>query len=248
MVLTGYCRQTFKDFEIFIADDGSGEEVRNGVNRFKKFIPITHFWQPHQGFRKSQILNETIRKAPIDYIIFTDGDCIPHRNFVLAHVLRRETKCVLCGRRVELGAKRSDSLTEDGVRRGELDKVDLGLFLKFLWERRRFIEEGVESSILSRLRTRRIRLLGSNFSLYKKHLLEINGFNEDYVGYGYEDVDLKYRLQLLGLQFKSVRNAAIQYHLHHKKRKIEVANLRILEITKKERKIVCTNGLRKLEG
>ena len=88
-------------------------------------------------------------------------------------------------------------------------------------------------------------LLGSNFSLDRTLFEEVNGFNEDFVGYGGEDTELEYRLRLVGARFAWVRHRAIQYHLHHASRAAKPSNEEILRETKASGKAACRNGLRK---
>ena len=82
-VLTGYSNQTFQDFEILIADDGSNSDTKQSIEKFSENIrqKVIHVWQKDNGFRKCKILNKAILRSSAKYIIFTDGDCIPKSNF-----------------------------------------------------------------------------------------------------------------------------------------------------------------------
>lgn len=84
LVLAGFERQTTKEFELIIADDGSAENVVLEINKLKSHytFPIKHIWQEDKGFRKNKILNKAITESETDYLIFIDADCIPHRGFV----------------------------------------------------------------------------------------------------------------------------------------------------------------------
>ena len=75
----GYSVQTYKDFDIIIADDGSTNETKELIDKFKENYPveITHAWHEDEGYRRQKILNEAIVMAKNEYILFTDGDCIP---------------------------------------------------------------------------------------------------------------------------------------------------------------------------
>ena len=112
-VLWGYTMQSYIDFELIIADDGSTNETKNLIEKFQnKFKnPIIHVWQKDEGFQKTKILNKAIVKASCDYILFSDGDCIPRNDFVATHFLATdpvkvdfcfvevlfEVKCPACG-------------------------------------------------------------------------------------------------------------------------------------------------------
>ena len=75
--LWGYLCQDRMADEIIIADDGSGEETRMLIERYKKLLPIKHVWHEDDGFRKTVILNKAIVAATADYLVFTDQDCVP---------------------------------------------------------------------------------------------------------------------------------------------------------------------------
>src|SRR5688572_22344716 len=87
-VLAGYARQSHPQFEIIVADDGSGRETRECLERAREDwgLVIRHVWHEDLGFRKCKILNRAVIEAHAEYLIFTDGDCIPHRDFVAGHV------------------------------------------------------------------------------------------------------------------------------------------------------------------
>src|SRR6185503_8713928 len=73
-VLAGYARQTHKDFEIVIADDGSGRETRECVARARDEwqLDVRHVWHEDLGFRKCRILNRAIVETSAEYLILTD--------------------------------------------------------------------------------------------------------------------------------------------------------------------------------
>jgi hypothetical protein len=91
-------------------------------------------------------------------------------------------------------------------------------------------------------------MLGSNFSIAKEHLLAINGFDELYNGPGCgEDSDIQYRLSLIGITGKSLRNLAIQYHVWHPLTKGSDACWDRFEMVKRTTEPRCRMGLEKLE-
>jgi len=250
LVLTGYSRQSARDFEVFIADDGSGPEVRTFVDAFAPHapFPIEYTSQRDEGFRRAKILNQAVRESPARYLIFADADCIPHRYFVEAHVAGSGSRVVLCGRRVHLSKRISDCLTPQDVLAGKLERVTPAKVLDVLFSRGGHWDEGfvLRNRTLHRwVNRKKVTLLGSNFSLERSLLEEINGFNEDFVGYGGEDTEIECRLRRAGARFCWVRHRAIQYHLHHPARSSSQANLAVLERTLASQEPVCANGLRK---
>jgi glycosyltransferase involved in cell wall biosynthesis len=248
LVLAGYSRQSFRDFEVVIADDGTGPEMTDFINAFSQHshFPIRYVCQPHDGFRKCKILNEAIRVSSGDYLIFADGDCIPHSRFLEAHMSNRRSGTVLCGRRVNLTQRFSASLTSQDVQSGRLDRRAPALVLDLLLGRLTRWEEGViikSRALRNWIEGREPTLFGCNFSVEKSLLEQVNGFNEDFVAYCYEDFELQHRLQLAGAQIRWVRHQAIQYHLYHPPRvKAEVSRA-VLERSISEGQAACRNGL-----
>ena len=86
-VLWGYENQTDKDFTVIIADDGSGSETKVLIDSFKQRakLNIVHVWHEDNGFQKTIILNKAIAQTECDYLMFTDGDCVPRGDTVAVH-------------------------------------------------------------------------------------------------------------------------------------------------------------------
>lgn len=253
LTLAGYQRQTIRDFEVLIADDGSGPEIRELVEEVSGRVQfaVRHVWQEDQGWRKNRILNQCVRASRSDYLVFADQDCIPHSRFVAEHLGNRSGGVFLAGRRVSLQQKISDRLTEDSVRKGYLEKAWTAMLFQTTIGQVKHWEDAVWVPPILRKVTRRRygSLLGCNFSVHKTDLYRINGFDERYqdpaIG---EDVDISYRFSLLGIKGKSVRNRAIQYHLYHESLLRRQVNYDLFDKVQRQRKPMCNHGLRNLEG
>jgi glycosyltransferase involved in cell wall biosynthesis len=249
LVCAALARQSMADFEIFFCDDGSGPETTGIIREFAGSVrvPVKHLWQEHEGFRKCRILNRALREAQGETLVFLDGDCIPHRDYVRDHVENQEEGRYLAGRRVELGKDFSQRLTPALVRRGFFDRPRLSLFLdSWAGESEHFQRTlRIRSAWLrQKLKMDRIDdLKGCNYSVSRKDLLAINGFDEDYEGYGREDTDVELRLQNLGLRIKSLKGLALQYHVWHPRREFTPANDGRLDEVKRSGRVRCQRGL-----
>src|SRR4051812_40389015 len=121
-VLAGYARQTWKEFEIVIADDGSGRETRECIERARAEwrLDIRHVWQEDIGFGNCRILTRAIVEAGAAYLIFTDGDCIPHPEFIASHVALARPGYFVSGGCVRLGASATAAVQADDVLAGRV--------------------------------------------------------------------------------------------------------------------------------
>ncbi len=254
LVLAGLQRQSYTDFEVLIADDGSGPEIREVVDsaRFQAPFSLIHLWHEDRGWRKNVMLNNAIRAANTDYLVFIDGDCLPSRHFLLDHWNERKAGRVLLGRRVETSERWSKELTLEKVRSGEFERFGWKELSEMLRGKSLRVEDGVRirSAILRSLLLRTAEgMLGANFSAWKHDLVEINGFDELYNGPGCgEDSDLQYRLSLIGVRGKSLRNLAIEYHIWHPRAGVSDVSWDRFEAVKKTREPRCVHGLDRTES
>lgn len=240
LLFAGFERQTFKDFEVIIADDGSGEEAVREIEKLSRraSFPVIHLWHEDKGFRKNRILNRAISSSASPYLIFVDGDCVPHRRFVEEHFMNRKEKTCLAGRRVNLSEKITKMLSYESVKKGFLERSTPLLIFDGIFGKSFDVEKGFyfEAQAVRNFFNRKKRgIVGCNFSLYKKDFIAINGFDERYekpsIG---EDSDVQYRLELQGVSIKSVNHMAVQYHLFHKLQARPVENLELFDRIKKE--------------
>ena len=249
LVLAGFERQSEIDFELIIADDGSNEfvvkEIENICSKYS--FRIKHVWHLDKGFRKNKIFNQAILTSSSDYLIFIDSDCVPHSKFVEEHLNQKLSNLVLTGRRVNLSQKLTNLLTEENIKEGFLETNNLRMIEDAVLGKSNYVEKGFyfKNIFLRKILNKKYRgLLGCNFSLYKKDLLSINGFDERYqapsIG---EDSDIEFRLGLNGVKVKSLNHIAVQYHLYHKLQERPQKNLDLFEEVKKSHLAFTPFGL-----
>lgn len=224
LVLAGIERQTYQNFEVVIADDGSNDQAVKELKEVikKSGLNIQHIWHEDQGFRKTKILNRAVIVSQSNYLIFLDGDCIPHSRFVEEHVKNRKPGILLTGRRVNLPKHVSENLSPEKVQKGALERLYLFRVIREIFrpdDRRRHMENGIyiKSRLLRRfLNNKKKGILGSNFSLFKEDIYKVNGFDEryHYPACG-EDTDINMRLERAGVQVRTLKHIAVQYHLYH---------------------------------
>jgi glycosyltransferase involved in cell wall biosynthesis len=217
-VLEGYAHQSDTGFGLIVADDGSTADTAEVVQRFAARAPfeVSHVWQEDQGFRAAAIRNRAVAGARGEYVIFTDGDCVPSRTFVHQHRRLAEPGWFLSGNRVLL----SQGLT----RRVLAEHLPIQAWSWARWLRARGGGEANRVMPLLRLpdgpwRRRHARewrgVKTCNLSVWREDLLRVNGLDESYSGWGLEDSDLVIRLLHAGLRNKNARFAAPVFHLWH---------------------------------
>lgn len=240
--LWSYANQTVLDFEIIIADDGSGPETLACVEAFRKDFPVAihHVWQEDDGFQKSKILNKAIVACNADYIMVSDGDCMAKNDFVEQHLRYREPGYFLSGGYFKLPLDISTQITQEDI--GTQRCFDIKWLkergLKSSFKNNKLTAQGVKSSILNYITPTNASWNGHNASGWKDDILAVNGFDER-MQYGGQDRELGERLINKGLKSKQIRYSALCLHLDHprdyKTNETLKRNVAIRENTRKKR-------------
>lgn len=242
LVLLSALKQQVLPDEIIIADDGSSIETKNLVEKFveNSQVPIIHSWQEDEGFRAAKSRNKAIAKATSEYIVLIDGDMIVSENFIKEHKSHAQKSCFIQGSRVIVTQEASKAL---------LDKKEI--FLNFFTKGIKNKLNSIHSNLLVRLftnySTNHKGIKTCNMSFYKSECLKVNGFNEDFVGWGREDSEFVERLYNSGIKRKNIKFNCIAYHIWHQEnsRASLKENDDILEETTKNKKNWCENGINK---
>lgn len=253
--LWGFAAQTHRDFEVVIADDGSGEETAGAIRAARRGtgLRIEHVWQRDHGFRKCRILNKAIVKARGSYLIFTDGDCIPQPDFVEMHLKLAERGRFLSGGLLRLPLGLSHRITEDDIASQRAFSAS--------WLRTRgmpftykLVKLGAGSrfgALLDRISPATAGWNGHNASGWKADILQANGFDER-MGYGGEDRELGERLENAGIRGKRIRHRITCLHLDHPRGyvdpEIRAANMAIRRETARGRRTRTEHGIAELKA
>ena len=217
-VLWGYANQRHRGFELIVADDGSGPQTTEVIDRVAKLagLDVIHVWHEHRGFRKTEILNRAIAAAGSEYLVFSDGDCIPRDDFLLAHAQLAEPGCFLSGGYLKLPPEVSASITVSDVRSGRA--TDASWLRERGWRpgkrALRLLRSGRIAMALDLITPTRRTWNGHNSSAWKTAIETANGFDLD-MGYGGLDRALGERLINAGIRGKQVRHRTPCLHLHH---------------------------------
>jgi glycosyltransferase involved in cell wall biosynthesis len=217
-VLWGYAAQDMSNFTIVIADDGSSPETRAVIDRVRDEtdLAITHVWHEDRGFRKCEILNKAILASSSDYLVFSDGDCIPRRDFLARHRELHRPGRFLSGGYFKLPMAISKAISREHILAGQATDLtwlrSQGLrptkkVLKLLAGPRL-------GPFLDAVTPTRATWNGHNSSAWREDILAVNGFDER-MGWGGLDRELGERLENAGIRGLQIRHRAVVVHLDH---------------------------------
>ena len=245
--------QDDKNFEIIIADDGSGANTRDCIDRLRARSPVLlkHVWQPDDGFRAAMARNRGTLAATGDYIIFLDGDCIPQRDFIARHRALAQPGFLVSGSRILLSQRFTEQVLSEHI-----DVPALGLFDKLRYRLRGDMNKVLQLMLrwpdLGRVRRKFSwrRIKSCNLAVWRADLEKVNGFDESFVGWGHEDSDLVVRLFHAGVLRKDGALATEVLHLWHReaRRDEESSNRKVVLERAANKTIQATRGLREHAG
>jgi len=228
--------------EVVICDDGSREETASLIKKWQKNfpVPLHHVWHPDDGFRLSAIRNKGIAKCSGDYIIQIDGDIVLHPYFVNDHNKFARHGFFVCGNRYDLTDTDSQLILQTpetipslfSVSKQALRKMHLPLLHQ------------TAASLFDK-KYPYLYVAGCNMAFWKKDLFAVNGYDESFVGWGFEDSDIFIRLTNQNIKHRFLRFGGIQYHLHHKEndRSHKEENIRLLQEAVATKRKYATLGL-----
>ncbi|AXT21285.1 glycosyltransferase [Flavobacteriaceae bacterium AU392] len=249
-VLWSYENQSYRDFEVVIADDGSDDVTKTLIEKMKNIVsyPIQHVWHKDNGFQKTIILNKAITASKGKYLVFTDGDCIARNDFLEVHNTNKEKGRFLSGGYFKLSMNISKLISEEEIKSQQC--FDIRWLkkngLKSSFKNNKITTSGLKEKLLNKFTPTKATWNGHNSSGWKKDILNVNGFDER-MQYGGEDREIGERLFNNKIKAKQIRYSAICLHLDHKrgyvKKEMIQKNLEIRAVTKREKVIRTPFGI-----
>ena len=240
-VLDGFLLQKEAPHDFIIADDGSETDTAQVIKSFSEVapFPVLHIWQEHKGFRAARIRNKALNQSSGDYIILLDGDCVVNSSFISDHLSMSEEGYFIQGKRILVKKNASAGFTPAHAN-SFVSLVKFALTGKIS-----NIHHLIRLPFLPPVKNRSLNNIKScNMSFFKKDLLAVNGFNEDFVGWGNEDSELVCRFFKYGLTKKVHHFMSLCFHLWHPANKIvSEKNRQLLSDSIASKEYYCRNGL-----
>ena len=223
LIIEALKKQDYPDLEVIVAEDNNDIKMAEYVSSITD-LDVKHTTQEDLGIRKARSQNNAIIKSTGEYLIFIDGDCIPYTKFITAHSKLAERGYVLSGRRVNLGPETSKKIRQNIISTSDLEHNYLFKSINLLRDDSTHTAQGIYfdpdswfyKNTIAKRKKSNLNILGCNFSCYKSDLIAIDGFDESYGETAVpDDTDLQWRLEASGLELKTCKLAANQFHLHH---------------------------------
>jgi len=231
--------QTLLPREVIVADDGSNTETKLLIDEFRKVfsIPLIHVWHDDLGFRKTIILNKSIKKASAEYIVQIDGDVILNKHFIEDHQSLCEPEVFIRGTRAQIDQKRLPLMYSQSL-------IDFNFLSKGLINRFNAIRLPILSFLFKRKSNNSERVRGSNLAFWKRDFILVNGYNNDLKGWGHEDEELAARFVNNNKLKIAIKFKAVQYHLSHGQLSLRDESEHAAEVkrTLKTKLKTCING------
>lgn len=215
LVLRAIADQRAGNFEVVVADDGSGPETKAAIDGLTGSLPypLLHVWQPDEGFRLAAVRNRAAAQASGDYFAFIDGDCLPLPDFVSRQRQMAEPGWFVTGNRILLSRRLSERAIASDLplwRWGRLDWIRARLQGDI-----RLLEPLLRYRNRSRPKPDWTGTEGCNIAVWRRDFLAVNGFDETYRSWGYEDSDFAHRLIASGCHRRATRWNVPLLHLWH---------------------------------
>ncbi|HVO20910.1 MAG TPA: glycosyltransferase family 2 protein [Anaeromyxobacter sp.] len=240
LVLKSVLAQRALPGEVVVADDGSRGDTRALVEEVacRAPIPVRHCWHEDRGFRLAEIRNRALALAGGRYVVMVDGDLVLHPWFLADHARAARPGWMVQGGRVLL----SEAVTREALASG---RIDFGPGEPGTRNRKNAVRCRWLSALASRRGDDPYRVRGANLAFWREDLLRVNGFDEDFVGWGREDSEFVARMQHAGIRRRNLKFAAVAFHLWHPEasRAALEGNQRILDRTLATGATRCTNGI-----
>ncbi len=248
VALRALSRQSDRNFEIVVADDGSTPATTRVVRDWteRSDIPVKHVWHEDRGFRLAEIRNRAIRASAGAYLVFLDGDCIARHDFVAAHRRLAAPGRFVTGTRVLLSRELTDRVLRHGLEPELWSGAELARYRAGGGINRLTALLALPLGPLRNLSSRRWRgARGSNMAFWRRDLERVDGFDAAFSGWGREDSDIFIRLIRADILRKDGRFATGVLHLCHAEadRSGLAANERQLDDVLTSARIAARQGL-----
>jgi len=244
LVLCSVAEQTIIPNEVIIADDGSREDTKQLIEtlNLRLNLPIKHIWHEDKGFRLAKIRNMAIASSTSEYIIQIDGDIIIHPRFIADHIKFAKSGSFVRASRIYINEETSNTMLKE--HHSKINAFSKGitnffsaLRIPFLWS---YFEDNYKNK-----GDERYEIHGANMAYWRKDAIRVNGYNEDFNGWGPEDKEFITRLLNTGIKKRFIKLGAVAFHIYHKEnpKTFLEENVKLFKDAITKKKTVIKNGI-----
>lgn len=200
------------DMEIVVADDGSQDHTPDIVGSFqaKSRFNVIFTTHEHNGFQLARTRNDGVRASTAPYLVFLDGDCVAPADHVAKYLRHRRAGTAMAGFCYYLDRETSLRIDDAAVQSGAFEqwatRAQKSKLRRMAWKARLYVWLK---------HPRRPKLYGGDFGIARRDFDAINGFNEEFTGWGCEDDEFAVRLRRAGIRICSILHRTQTYHLWH---------------------------------
>lgn len=210
LLLLSVLNQTVLPNEVLIADDGSRPDTQALIEKFQTVfpVPLRHIWHEDVKNRKPMIMNKAIAQAQFEYIVEIDGDIILNKHFIADHLRFAQKGHYLFGSRANITQSHLPKLFAQ-------KQIEFNVLSSGIKKRGRTIRLPFMMNWAQITASRSSKLRGCNMSFWREDFIQINGFNENLVGWGIDDSEMIERMHNIGILGKRLKFAGLAYHIYH---------------------------------
>ena len=202
--------------EVVVSDDGSRADILASLRTYADVLDfhLVYVRQEDKGFRLAKCRNNGVRVSTGDYLVFLDQDIVVTPGYINLFAECARPHEFLVAYPVLLTEGQSGGLSLDHIARGDYRSIVSDEQL--LKIRRQYSKDRFYTFLRNVFgHGSRPKVRGGAFGMFKDDLLHVDGFDENYVGWGTEDDDLGRRLYRTGVTGRTVFLHDFPLHLWH---------------------------------
>ena len=212
-------RQKRQADELIITDDGSSQNVLDFISDLipKAQFKVKHIYQEDKGFRKTRALNNGVINSEGELLVFCDQDLIFGEEYIEYMEKNIKKGCFLLCRPISVNEEEKDIILKKIELSNKYEELLKDLPKNYLESVNKTLKTDRKRRILNilKLSKRGIKLVGMSYAVMKSDYLKVNGYDENYNGWGEEDDDFGNRLYVAGVKGKELKTPNMQIHLWH---------------------------------
>ncbi|MDC7954470.1 glycosyltransferase [Fusobacterium simiae] len=205
--------------ELIITDDGSSQKILDYIGDLipKASFKIKHIYQEDKGFRKTRALNNGVVNSEGELLVFCDQDLIFGEEYIEYMEKNIKKGYFLLCRPVSINEEEKNIILKKIENTNKYEELLKPLPKYYLESVNKTLDTDRKRRILNilKLAKRGIKLVGMSYAVLKRDYMKVNGYDENYNGWGEEDDDFGNRLYVAGIKGKELKTPNMQVHLWH---------------------------------